>query len=139
MPRTIVFPVDVRFGDCDPAGIVFFPNFSRWMDASSLNFFLRCGVPPWRELARTTGIIGTPVLEISTRFVRPATYGETIEVHTCVEEWRAKVFVHRHRVMRGDTPLCEGTEVRAFCIRDPEDPDRIRAVPVPADIRALCE
>ncbi|MEY2660956.1 MAG: hypothetical protein RLZZ123_2128, partial [Pseudomonadota bacterium] len=33
----MVYEVDVLFGDCDPAGIVFFPNFSKWMDASSLN------------------------------------------------------------------------------------------------------
>ena len=138
MTRTHIHRVAVQFGDCDPAGIVFFPNFSRWMDQSSLAFFMACGVPPWRELVKTRGIIGTPLLEIHTRFIRPATYGETIEVHTCVEAWMAKTFRHRHRVLRGDTLWCEGTEVRAFCIRDPADPDRIRAIPVPADIQALC-
>lgn len=138
MARTIIYAVDVQFGDCDPAGIVFFPNFSKWMDASSLNFFMKCGVPPWRELVKTTGIIGTPLLEIHTKFVRPATYGETIQIHTSVEEWREKVFIHRHIVQRGDTVLCEGTETRAFCQRVPGEPDRIQAVPVPADIKALC-
>ena len=73
MPKTIVFEVKVQFGDCDPAGIVFYPNFSKWMDASSLHFFMECGVPPWRELVKTTGIIGTPLLEINTKFLRPAT------------------------------------------------------------------
>ena len=29
MSKTIVFAVKVQFGDCDPAGIVFFPNFSK--------------------------------------------------------------------------------------------------------------
>lgn len=130
--------VTVQFGDCDPAGIVFFPNFSRWMDEASLAFFMSCGVPPWRELVKTRGIVGTPLLEIHTRFVAPATYGETIVVRTCVEEWKAKTFRHRHVVTRGDTLLCEGTEVRAFCIRHPDNPDRIRAIPVPEDIRALC-
>ncbi len=138
MARTIIYAVDVQFGDCDPAGIVFFPNFSKWMDASSLNFFMKCGVPPWRELVKTTGILGTPLLEIHTKFVRPATYGETIQIHTSVEEWREKVFIHRHIVQRGDTVLCEGTETRAFCQRVPGEPDRIKAVPVPADIKALC-
>jgi 4-hydroxybenzoyl-CoA thioesterase len=138
MSKTHVYSVNVQFGDCDPAGIVFFPNFSRWMDEASLAFFMACGVPPWRELVKTRGIIGTPLLEIHTKFKRPATYGETIEVHTSVEEWSAKTFRHRHRVKRGDTLLCEGTEVRAFCIRDPENADRIKAIAVPEDIRALC-
>ena len=48
--KTTVYEVKVMFGDCDPAGIVFFPNFSKWMDASSLDFFMQCGVPPWRDL-----------------------------------------------------------------------------------------
>ncbi|HNY46317.1 MAG TPA: acyl-CoA thioesterase, partial [Casimicrobium sp.] len=65
-----VFKVPVMFGDCDPAGIVFFPNFSKWMDAASLNFFVSHAVPPWRELVKTTGIIGTPLLEINTKFMR---------------------------------------------------------------------
>jgi len=118
MSKTHVYPVNVRFGDCDPAGIVIFPNFGRWMDEALLAFLMACGVPPWRELMKTRGISGTPLLEIHTKFIRPATYGETIEVHTAVEAWVNKTFRHRHVVKRGDTLLCEGTAVRAFCIRD---------------------
>jgi len=136
--RTTLHTVAVQFGDCDPAGIVFFPNFSRWMDAASLSFFMQCGVPPWRELVKTRGIVGTPLLEINTRFIKAVTYGETIAITTWVEEWRDKVFVQMHRVMRSDELICEGREVRAFVKRDADDPDRLRAIPVPEDIRALC-
>jgi 4-hydroxybenzoyl-CoA thioesterase len=139
MSKVYIHRVQVQFGDCDPAGIVFFPNFSRWMDESSLLFFMSCGVPPWRELVKTRGIVGTPLLEIATRFVTAATYAEELEIATHVEEWRAKVFVQRHRVMRGETLICEGTETRAFVRRDSDNPDRLRAIPIPEDIRALCE
>jgi len=142
MARTTLHSVDIHFGDCDPAGIVFFPNFSRWMDAASLAFFMECGVPPWRELVKTRGIVGTPLLEINTKFHKAATYGETITISTWVEEWRAKVFIQMHRVTRakGDTVdlICEGREVRAFVERDAKDPDRLRAIAVPEDIKALC-
>ncbi|MFZ9640407.1 MAG: acyl-CoA thioesterase [Hylemonella sp.] len=138
MSKTVVYEVEVMFGDCDPAGIVFFPNFSRWMDASSLNFFVKCGLLPWRELVKTRGIIGTPLLEIHTKFISTATYGERLQVHTHIAEWRDKVFIQKHVVKRGDTLLCEGSETRAFCIRHPEDPDRIKAIAIPADIKALC-
>lgn len=138
MTKTTIYEIKVQFGDCDPAGIVFFPNFSKWMDASSLHFFMECGVPPWRELVKTTGIIGTPLLEIHTTFMRPATYGETLQIQTHVEEWRNKAFIQKHVVMRGDDVLCQGTETRAFCIRHPDHPERIKAIAVPADIRALC-
>ena len=138
MPRTTLHRVDVQFGDCDPAGIVFFPNFARWMDAASLSFFLQCGLPPWRELVQTRGIVGTPVLEINTRFHVSVTYGQTITIATHVQEWRAKVFVQLHRVTRGDELICEGREVRAFVRRDADNPDRLRAMAVPDDIKTLC-
>ena len=132
------FAVTVQFGDCDPAGIVFYPNFLRWMDAASLSFFMQCGVLPWRELVKTRGIVGTPLLEIATRFVTAATYAETLDIETSVQEWRAKVFVQKHSVTRAGTLICEGTETRAFVRRDDDNADRLRAMPIPDDIRALC-
>jgi len=138
MARITNFRVDVHFGDCDPAGIVFFPNFSRWMDAASLSFFMQCGVQPWRVLEKTRGIVGTPLLEIHTKFIKSVTYGETIDISTQVEEWREKVFVQVHRVTRGEELICEGRETRVFVRRDADNPDRLRAIPVPEDIRALC-
>ena len=143
MSKTTSYSVNVAFGDCDPAGIVFFPNFSRWMDTASLSFFMQCGVPPWRELEKTRGIVGTPLLEINTRFIKSATYGDRLVVTTHVEEWRAKVIVQMHRITRaradgGEDLICEGREVRAFVKRDENDRDRLRAIPVPEDIRALC-
>ena len=142
MPRSTTHSVTIAFGDCDPAGIVFFPNFLRWMDTASLSFFMQCGVPPWRELMKTRGIVGTPLLEINTKFHKAATYGETLLITTHVGEWRAKVIVQLHRVTRahagGEDLICEGREVRAFVKRDEIDPDRLRAIAVPEDIRALC-
>jgi 4-hydroxybenzoyl-CoA thioesterase len=41
-------------------------------------------------------------------------------------------------IQRGDTVMCWGTEKRAFCIRVEVDGKRIKAVPVPDDIRRLC-
>ena len=82
MSKTTTMGVEIRFGDCDPAGIVFFPRYHRWMDAASLHFFMSCGVPPWHELELTTGIIGTPLLEHHARFVKSATYGEKLTITT---------------------------------------------------------
>lgn len=128
----------VEFGDCDPAQIVFYPNFFRWFDAASRHFFIAAGVPPWRELERTTGIIGTPLVDASARFLLPATYGDAIEVETTIAEWRGKSFVMQHLLRRGDELLAEGREVRIFARRHPDDPGRIQAVPAPDSIRRTC-
>ena len=133
--KTSTYCVQIQFGDCDPAGIVFFPNFNKWMDAASLHFFMSCGVPPWREFVKTTGIIGTPLLEINTRFLNAATYGETVHIETCVLEWGRKTVKQQHTVKRCDTVLCIGTEVRAFCVHDGE---KLKAVAVPGEILSKC-
>ncbi|MBS0445872.1 MAG: acyl-CoA thioesterase [Proteobacteria bacterium] len=136
MSKTIPYDIDVQFGDCDPAGIVFFPNYSRWMDAASHHYFLACGLPPWRAMTELPGCVGAPLLEIHTRFLAAVTYGERIELHTTVQEWRGKVFVQQHRVMRGGELICVGRETRALCVR--RDDGTLKAVQVPEFIRAAC-
>jgi 4-hydroxybenzoyl-CoA thioesterase len=135
--KETVYSIDVQFGDCDPAGIVFFPNFSRWMDAASHNYFIQCGLPPWREMDALPDCIGPPLLEFHTRFVNSATYGERLDIHSRVEEWRGKVFIQSHRIMRGETLICEGRATRALCVKQADG--RLKAVPVPDFIRAACE
>jgi 4-hydroxybenzoyl-CoA thioesterase len=137
--KTIQYDYTISFGDCDPAGIVFYPNYSRWMDASSVHFFKSCGLPHWREMQKINGILGTPLLEIHTKFNQPATYGQTLQIFTSVSEWRAKVFIHKHVVMRGEDLICEGEETRVFCIQHPEDPSKIKAIAIPQEFRELCE
>ncbi len=134
-----VLPVTVEFGDCDPSGIVFHPNFFSWFDAASLHFFRDSGVPSWRETTKTHGIVGTPIVSTRCDFRAPARYGDRLEVHTTVSEWGSKSFTQHHRIMKGETLIAEAFHVRVFAARDPNDPDRIRAVPIPADFRAMCD
>jgi 4-hydroxybenzoyl-CoA thioesterase len=138
MSKVHVTRFTVEFGDCDPGGIVFYPNFFRWMDAASLHYFRAAGVAPWHELATHTGIIGTPVVDVAARFLRPASYGDDIEVETTIAEWRGKSFVFKHVIRRGGDILVEGQEVRVFARRHPRDPGRIQAVAVPESVRAAC-
>jgi len=139
MSKAHVTRFTVEFGDCDPAGIVFYPNYLRWMDAASLHFFRAMGFPAWQELAAQTGIIGTPIVDVSARFVRPASYGDAIDVETTIPEWRGKSFVLRHVIRREQEILVEGQEVRIFARRNPQDARLIQAVAAPDTLRRLCE
>ena len=106
--------------------------------SSSLRFFRAAGVPPWREFEAECGIIGTPVVDASARFVRPASYGDVLDVDTYVAQWRGKSFVMSHIIRRGEAVLVEGQVVRVFARRHPADPHRIQAVEVPERVRAWC-
>lgn len=139
MSKTITYTVRVEFGDCDPAGIVWFPNFFRWIDAASRHFFAECGVPRWEETTRTMGVIGTPLVDTHSRFLKTASYGDTLQVLVSVPEWREKSFVQRYRIFRSEDAIMECDEVRIFAAKREDGKNGIRAVPIPPDIRALCE
>ena len=153
MAKEFIYTQRVQFGDCDPARIVWFPNFFRWIDAASQYFFEQCGVPPWHEVERTTGVLGTPLVDTQARFIKTASYGDTLDIHVTVKEWRAKSFVQSYRITRAQigavsarpaaasSPdlIMECEEVRIFAARRDDGMNGIRAVPVPESIRRLCE
>lgn len=136
MSKEVIYTQRVEFGDCDPARIVWFPNFFRWIDAASRHFFVACGVPPWHETEKTLGIIGTPLVDTRARFVKTASYGDVLQIHASVAEWRGRSFVQRYRVMRGETTVMECDEVRIFAGR--REDGSIFAMEIPADIRQAC-
>lgn len=129
----------VEFGDCDPAGIVWFPNFYRWIDASSRHFFVNAGIASWRDTEAAHGIIGTPLVDSKASFRRPATYGDELVVESCVLEWRNKSFVMRHRILNaGGELVMECEEVRVFAVRRSDTEGGIKAVAAPESIRLAC-
>jgi 4-hydroxybenzoyl-CoA thioesterase len=86
----------IAFGDCDPAQIVFYANYFKWFYSASLEFFRACAAPPWRELDAGTGVIGTPLVKASARFLAPASYGDDLDIETSIAEWRHKSFVMKY-------------------------------------------
>ena len=138
MPRSNTYHYRIAFSDCDPAQIVFFANYFKWFDTSSREFFTACGVPSWRATEKATGMIGTPLVDAQAKFLNSATYGEDIAIETSITQWNTKSFVMQHICRRGDTVLAEGREVRVFATKDPADPLRIKAIPIPEDIKAAC-
>jgi 4-hydroxybenzoyl-CoA thioesterase len=138
MSKETIYPVRVEFGHCDPAGIIWYPNFFHWLDAASRYFFEQCGVPTWAETERTMGIIGTPIVDTKARFLKTATYGETLAIHTRISEWRSKSFVINYVVKRGEDIILEAEDVRIFAERRDDGKNGIRALPIPESIKQLC-
>jgi len=134
--KTYVLPVLVGFGDCDPAGIVFYPNFFRWFDLATHQMMHGSGYDIVR-VRREQGLIVGPLVDVGATFRSPATHGETIEIHSTVSEWTSKTFRIAHQVRRAGTVLADGFELRIFARPDPDDPSRIRAVAIPEDFRLM--
>jgi len=130
---TTVYRVQVLSGDCGPDNLVLFHNYSRWTDAAAAQHLRECGVPLWTRIPGAPGRLGAQVLEAQFTFLEAATHPDILQFHTRVEHWRDDEVVLSHRVMRGDTMICEAHVTRAVCTLDASG--RAHAVPI-APLRA---
>src|SRR5258708_3179060 len=123
----------IEFADCDPANIVFFANYFRWFDDCTTALFAAAGLPI-RELFRSHGVIGIPIVEANARFLLPSTYGDELEIESGVTEWRKSSFVIAHRFFREGELMLEGRETRVWAAAHPSEPHRMKAVPLPREV-----
>jgi len=128
--------VSVEWGDCDPAGIVFYPNYLRWFDAAFHHLLAATGTSHER-LAAAHGVIGTPLIEVQARFLRPSGIGDTLRIESAAERWETKRFQVRHRLFNAGALAVEGHETRCWAGRDRDG--RMRALTIPAELRRLLD
>jgi len=124
----------VRFADCDPAGIVFYPNYFRWFDECTSALFESAGLP-LPQLYRAHGLKGFPLLDTGATFSAAASFGDDLDSEASVSEWSAKTFKVQHRFLRGATLILEGWELRICAIPHPDDPGRMKAAPIPDEVK----
>ena len=129
-----IYRLTVQFGDCDPANIVFYPNYYRWFDAATHHLCTQVGLD-WISLRDQYGVVGMPLVDTGASFRQPASFGDHLEIESSVVECARKTLRLRHLVRRGDTLLVEGFEVRVLGARHPDDPKRLRALEIPKEIR----
>ena len=127
------YTVTVQWGDCDPARIVFYPNYFKWFDAAGWAL-LATLFPDKAALLERHGVVGFPIAEASARFLRPSAQYQTITFRSTVETWQEKRFTILHQGYRDGELLLEGREVRFVGRVHPQDPARLQAIAIPAEI-----
>jgi 4-hydroxybenzoyl-CoA thioesterase len=126
----------IEWGHCDPAGIVFNPRFFEMFDASSwLLFEAALGVRP-QELAKAYGIIGIALVDARANFIKPARFGDTVEIASRVGEFRRSSFDVEHKLSVNDELAVDGQETRVWAVRDKADPEKIATASIPAEVIA---
>ena len=121
-------------GDCDPFGIVFFPRYFEYFDASTNALFHRALGYPKAEMLRRFKIAGIPLVEASCNFKVPSSYGDLVVVESCVTRWGTSSFSLSHKLFRGDTLAVEGVEKRVWTVRSAGDPSEVRSQPIPKEV-----
>ncbi len=129
--------VRIEWGDCDPAGIVYYPRYFEMFDSSTTYLFERATGLNKYDLFQTYKFAGYPMLETKANFMIPNRFGEDVVIETTVAEFRRSSFDVRHRLLKGDKLSVEGFETRVWVVRDPNDATKLRSHPVPAEVTAL--
>jgi YbgC/YbaW family acyl-CoA thioester hydrolase len=123
----------IEWGDCDEAGIVFYPNYFYWFDCT-FQRLLRERELGQRELKRRFGVV-TPLVDVGARFLGPATHDDVLRVDACVEVWETKRFRMSYKLSVENKPVADGFEVRAWANIDASG--RMSGVPVDEAFRSL--
>jgi 4-hydroxybenzoyl-CoA thioesterase len=125
----------IEWGQCDPAGIVFYPQYLNIFDSSTGWLFERTGLKPL-AMRKKYGIVGMPVVEVGAQFIMPCRFDDEVIVESEVSEWGRSSFTVRHRVLNEGKLALEGFEKRVWAAPHPERTGAIKAQPVPAEIIA---
>ena len=127
--------IQISWGHCDPAKIVFYPNYFIWFDQSAHHLFDKAGAN-MGDLMDQYGVVGLPIVDAHAEFIYPSKYGDEIEVTSWISEWSEKTLIVTHEIHNNGLLAVKGTEVRVWAKPHPDDPKRLQVQVIPDSIRA---
>jgi 4-hydroxybenzoyl-CoA thioesterase len=125
--------VRIEWGDCDPAGIIFYPRYFAFFDASTSALIERALGMSKHDYLKAYDFAGHPLVNVQSRFLLPVRFGEDVTIESTVAEFRRSSFDVRHRLSRNGALAVEGFETRVWVQGDPAS-GRMKATPVPQDV-----
>ena len=121
--------ISVEFGECDPSGIVYNPNYFIWFDLS-VHALLASGGLSLKGLIADYGIDGIPVVDYRCKFLGPARWGDELLIETGVAALHRCAFDIQHRILNGGALVVDCAETRVCTAIDPQQ-KRPKAHPLP--------
>ena len=131
MPRVFRHRLRVRYGECDPQGVVFNANYLAYFDVIVTEFW-REAIGPYNALleAGTDMVVG----ESRIRFLGPAAFDEEIDFELRVARLGETSLTTHISATVEDRPVLEGETRHVFI-----DPETKLKSQMPDDIRAGLE
>jgi 4-hydroxybenzoyl-CoA thioesterase len=126
--------VRIEWGDCDPAGIIFYPRYFEIFDASTAALFERAlGLTKFQQL-KSFDFAGYPLARTRAKFIRPTRFGDDVTVDTNITFGRSSFEIEHHLSLDGQ--ICvECSETRVWVVRDAAT-GTIKPQPVPDEVLA---
>ena len=112
MPEPFVHELRVRYGECDPQGIVFNANYLLYFDVAFTELW-RAAVGPWQEMVERG--VDAVVAEANLSFRAPARYDDELQLRAEVANLGRSAITTEIDVMRGEELLVAG-RLRHVCV-----------------------
>jgi 4-hydroxybenzoyl-CoA thioesterase len=125
--------IQIEWGDCDPAQIVYYPRYLAYFDACTTALFRKAGLPK-RQMLKTYQIVGIPLVDLRVSFKAPSRFSDTVVVESEITEWRRSSFCVRHRLFNKSVLAVECFEIRVWAAVSESDPEKIESRPVPREV-----
>lgn len=123
--------VRITWGDCDPAGIVYYPRYFEMFDESTVALFERALGMTKYQSQKEFDFAGYPMVDTRAKFSIPNRYGDDVEIESTISEFRRSSFDIQHRMLKNGALSVECSETRVWVGRDPADASKIKAIPIP--------
>jgi 4-hydroxybenzoyl-CoA thioesterase len=124
----------IEWGDCDPAGIIYYVRYFEIFDVSTTMLFESAIGMKKIQYLKAYNFLGHPVAETRAKFRMPTRFGDDVTIKTQVVAVGRSSIKLEHSLSLGATVAAEGAETRVWAVRDPDDPMRVKSEPIPAEI-----
>lgn len=111
MPAPFTHVLRVRYGECDPQGVVFNANYFTYFDVA-LTELWRESVGPYTDMM--AGGVDMVVAEARARYLAPAGFDDELAVDVAVTRLGTTSMVTSINVRRDATPVVEGVMRHVF-------------------------
>jgi 4-hydroxybenzoyl-CoA thioesterase len=123
----------VEWGDCDEAGIVFYPNYFYWFD-STFHAMMRDKNVSQRIIRAKYGVV-TPLVDVGASFHSPVRYDDVIVIEAEIVLWAERRFRIAYKARSGERVVAMGHEERAWALLSEDG--KLKAATIPEDFKAL--
>ncbi len=107
----------VTFGDCDPAGIVYYPNIYGWFDRCFHDWL--AGYGGHAAICARLGAVGLGLMQADAKFRRPMRPNDRVQVTMRIADWGRKALSLSYEVTRDGEVTATGIEVRGMFLPGP--------------------
>jgi 4-hydroxybenzoyl-CoA thioesterase len=125
--------VRIEWGDCDPAGIVYYPRYFAYFDACTSALLERALGMTKHDYLKAYDFSGHPLVDARSRFIIPTRFGDDVSIETTVTAFRRSSFDLCHRLNKNGALAVEGFETRVW-VRGDATRGTMKGAPIPQEV-----